>query len=155
MFNYALSVVVLGEPLRVLKVCSVILSVGGIIVIAIQGSGSSSSPSSPSSPAAASPSSPPPRGEDGSRIAGDLLVLGTAAAYSLYEVGFAKALHETRDLAVVNAATALVGVSSILVGCLIWAASAPRIYTVCSHTYLYADCPPLAPAGGHTILPHP
>jgi drug/metabolite transporter (DMT)-like permease len=115
-FTYAFSICLLGEQLRCAKLASVGISILGLAVIGAYGGADAAPPAppallwSPSPVAAASPA--------GSRVLGDALVAGAAAAYALYEVSFARALrpgHAAADVLAVNALTGLVGVCSTVV----------------------------------------
>lgn len=105
-FTYALSVLLLGEPLRLSKVGCVMVSLAGIVVTAVWGGSGTPADDSGS-------------GDQGSgigdRLGGDLLVLGAAASYSLYEVCFKRALGKSTDVCAVNALTGLVGACSLIV----------------------------------------
>jgi len=121
---YFFSVLLLGEEVRTLKVVALLLSVGGIVVIttwadsgsdghsvAANGTVPSMPPASPPSPA------PPSNGFRGSRLVGDAFALGAAMAYALYEVLYKRGLGDggSDDARLVNVATGLVGVCSIVI----------------------------------------
>ena len=96
-FAYFFSVLVLGEAVLASKVLAVVTSIGGIVLITLSGSGSGGDGSGEAAHSA------------GSRLGGDLLSAGAACIYAIYEVGFKRAIGDVSDLAVVNAATGLVG----------------------------------------------
>ena len=82
MLTYAFSVLVLGEAVLASKVTAVALSVGGIAMIAAFGDGSGGGDGSGDADLA----------DVSNRIGGDLLSIGAATAYALYEVCFKRSL---------------------------------------------------------------